>query len=146
DENVILEEPKSLSRILSSMKNLDDTDNFRDDFLNDVSTEDKPTNISAPPLSTTTTIALLPPPLTQSPTDQELVARVVSLKRRNSHTDHEILYNALELSMDHDHQDELHEELSKSRKIRQGDQDPPPLPKDSKQNKKKRLDSNASAS
>nr|GEU66623.1 Gag-Pol polyprotein [Tanacetum cinerariifolium] len=204
DENVILEVLTSPPGTLSSMKNLDDTDNFGDDFLNDVPTEDEPANTSAPPLSTTTTIALPPPPLTQSPTDQELVARVTTLERRNanvehaftvqykttknlasriftlenhdllkaemkellhqrmfesgsykSHTVHKILYNALELSMDCDHQDELHEELSKSRKRRRDDQDPPPHPndedqdppppppKDSEQNKKKKLDSDA---
>nr|GEY75060.1 hypothetical protein [Tanacetum cinerariifolium] len=150
--------------------------------------------------------ALPPPSPTESPTDQELVARVAALERRNaelehaftvqhkklktlpsksllwrimvykprstimsmrrsirrmfesssykSHTDHEILYNALDLSMDRNHQDELHEELSKSRKRRRDDQDPPPPndkdqdppslpPKDSKQNKKKNLDSDA---
>nr|GEW51544.1 hypothetical protein [Tanacetum cinerariifolium] len=88
DENVILEEPTSPSGILSSMKNLDDTDNFGDDFLNDVPTEDEHANTSAPQLSTTTTLALPPHPPTQSPTDQELVARVVILERRNAELEH----------------------------------------------------------
>nr|GEZ07199.1 E-beta-farnesene synthase [Tanacetum cinerariifolium]GEZ58266.1 E-beta-farnesene synthase [Tanacetum cinerariifolium] len=236
DENVILEEPTSQSRTLSSMKNLDDTDNFGDDFLNDIPTENDQANTSTPLLSTTTTLAQQPPPPTQSSTYPELVARVVALERRNaelehaftvqhkttknlasriitlenhgiqatienyvcetikekvqialraplllsfrdiseaemkeilhqrmfesgsykSHSDHDILYNALELSMDRDHQDELREELPKSRKRRCDDQDPPPPsndedqdpppPKDSEQNKKKRLDSDASTS
>nr|GEU44863.1 monodehydroascorbate reductase [Tanacetum cinerariifolium] len=156
-KNKMKKQPTSPSGKLSSMKNLDDTDKFGDDFLNDVPTEDEPANTSVPPLSTTTTLAIPPHPLTKSPTDQELVARVAALERKmdswsmhsrsstsqpktlppnsllwrimvyrprskimsvmfesgsyNSHTDHEILYNALELSMDRDHQDELHEEL-----------------------------------
>ncbi|GKC17352.1 hypothetical protein Tco_1014134 [Tanacetum coccineum] len=101
DEHVILENPTSLSGTLSSMKNLDDTDNFGDHFLNDNPIEEVHANISAPPLSipvvdlttstppplqvhaplitaTTKTIAkilALPPPLpTQSSTDSELAA------------------------------------------------------------------------
>nr|GEY02930.1 copia protein [Tanacetum cinerariifolium] len=49
DENVILVEPTSPSGTLSSMKNLDDTDNFGDHFLNDNPTEDDQANTSAPP-------------------------------------------------------------------------------------------------
>ncbi|GJT69103.1 hypothetical protein Tco_1028389 [Tanacetum coccineum] len=64
-----------------------------------------------------------------------------------THTDHEILYNALELSMDRDNQEELHEELTKSRKRRRDDdQDPPPPPKDTDRRKRKKPDSDASAS
>ncbi|GKB98260.1 hypothetical protein Tco_0984397 [Tanacetum coccineum] len=40
DEHVIMENPKSPSRTISSMKNLDDTDTFGDQFLNDKPTED----------------------------------------------------------------------------------------------------------
>ncbi|GJZ92899.1 hypothetical protein Tco_0664964 [Tanacetum coccineum] len=40
DEHVILENPESSSATLSSMKNLDETDNFGDQFLNDKPTED----------------------------------------------------------------------------------------------------------
>ncbi|GJV89110.1 hypothetical protein Tco_1533048, partial [Tanacetum coccineum] len=40
DEHVIVENPESPSGILSSMKNLDDTDTFGDQFLNDKLTED----------------------------------------------------------------------------------------------------------
>ncbi|GJV13861.1 hypothetical protein Tco_1355402 [Tanacetum coccineum] len=42
DEHVILEDPLSSSRNLSSMKNLDDAYTIRDQFLNDKSTEDEP--------------------------------------------------------------------------------------------------------
>ncbi|GJY27489.1 hypothetical protein Tco_0403256 [Tanacetum coccineum] len=71
DEHVILEDPLSSSRTLSSMKNLDDTYTFGDQFFNDKSTEDEPgklnveaevvsmvtvlifqANTSVPPLST----------------------------------------------------------------------------------------------
>ncbi|GKB41534.1 hypothetical protein Tco_0886476 [Tanacetum coccineum] len=41
DEHVMLENPTSPTRTLSSMKNLDDTDKFRDQFLNDKPTEDE---------------------------------------------------------------------------------------------------------
>ncbi|GJU58752.1 hypothetical protein Tco_1236518 [Tanacetum coccineum] len=47
----------------------------------------------------------------------------------NSHDDHEMLYNALEISMDHDRQDELHKELSRSRKRDPEDTDNAHLPK-----------------
>ncbi|GJU73780.1 hypothetical protein Tco_1265185 [Tanacetum coccineum] len=71
DEHVILENPESSSTTLSSMKNLDETDNFGDQFLNDKPTEDDQektnvvdetdsiipdpshqTNTSAPPVTT----------------------------------------------------------------------------------------------
>nr|GEV38261.1 integrase, catalytic region, zinc finger, CCHC-type, peptidase aspartic, catalytic [Tanacetum cinerariifolium] len=42
DEHVILEEPLSSSRTLSSIKNLDDAYTIRDQFLNYISTEDEP--------------------------------------------------------------------------------------------------------
>nr|GFA22942.1 hypothetical protein [Tanacetum cinerariifolium]GFA23047.1 hypothetical protein [Tanacetum cinerariifolium] len=42
DEHVILEEPLSLSRTLSSIKNLNDTYTIRDQFINDKSTKDEP--------------------------------------------------------------------------------------------------------
>ncbi|GKC97157.1 reverse transcriptase domain-containing protein, partial [Tanacetum coccineum] len=40
DKHVILENPKSSSATLSSMKNMDETNNFGDQFLNDKPTED----------------------------------------------------------------------------------------------------------
>nr|GEY97102.1 hypothetical protein [Tanacetum cinerariifolium] len=55
--------------------------------------------------------------------------------------------NALEVSMDRDNQEALHETLTTSRKRRQDDQYPPsPLPKDSERSKKKKQDSDASTS
>ncbi|GJS37801.1 hypothetical protein Tco_0536183 [Tanacetum coccineum] len=55
DEHVILENPESSSATLSSMKNLDETDNFRDQFLNGKPIEDdhEKTNVvmSAPPVN-----------------------------------------------------------------------------------------------
>nr|GEW37252.1 integrase, catalytic region, zinc finger, CCHC-type, peptidase aspartic, catalytic [Tanacetum cinerariifolium] len=42
DEHVMLEEPLSSSRTLSSMKNLDDAYTIGDQFINDKSTEDEP--------------------------------------------------------------------------------------------------------
>nr|GEX30724.1 hypothetical protein [Tanacetum cinerariifolium] len=60
---------------------------------------------------------------------------------------HAALYEALEVSMDHDNKDEFIEATIKSRKRHRDDQDPPPPPlKDSNQSKKKRQDSDASAS
>nr|GEY45428.1 hypothetical protein [Tanacetum cinerariifolium] len=42
DEHIILEDPPSSSETLSSMKNLDDTYTFRDQFFNDKSAKDEP--------------------------------------------------------------------------------------------------------
>ncbi|GJZ58438.1 hypothetical protein Tco_0613932 [Tanacetum coccineum] len=60
----------------------------------------------------------------------------------------EELYDSLERSMNQDNQEELHKELSKSRKRRRDNQDPPSSPpKDSDQEKeKKRQDLDASGS
>ncbi|GJY77205.1 hypothetical protein Tco_0482321 [Tanacetum coccineum] len=58
-----------------------------------------------------------------------------------SNLDHTTLSEALEESMQRDNNDELHEELTKSRKRRRDDQDPPPPPpKDSDQSKNKKHD------
>ncbi|GKD64497.1 hypothetical protein Tco_1306605 [Tanacetum coccineum] len=60
---------------------------------------------------------------------------------------HTTLYEALKASMHRDNNDELHAELTKSRKRRCDNQDPPPSPpKDSDQSKKKKHDSDISAS
>nr|GEZ62603.1 hypothetical protein [Tanacetum cinerariifolium] len=54
------------------------------------------------------------------------------------HPEHEALYEALEVSMDRDNQEELHETLTTSRKRHRDDQDPPPpLPKDSDRSKRR---------
>ncbi|GJZ55550.1 hypothetical protein Tco_0610743 [Tanacetum coccineum] len=64
-----------------------------------------------------------------------------------SHLEYSALYEALESSIDHENREEFLEEIAKSQKRRYDDQDPPlPLLKDSDQSKKKRHDSDASAS
>ncbi|GJY19576.1 hypothetical protein Tco_0391067 [Tanacetum coccineum] len=64
-----------------------------------------------------------------------------------SHPEHTTLYNALELSMDHENREEFKEATTKSRKRCRDDQDSSlPPPKDSDQSKKKRHDSDALAS
>nr|GEU70940.1 copia protein [Tanacetum cinerariifolium] len=87
DEHVIFEEPLSLSRTLSLMKNLDDAYTFVDQFLYDKSTKDKPvpTTTQAPIFTATTTtttitLPLPPPPLQQSTSDNELAACVAALE------------------------------------------------------------------
>nr|GEW57367.1 hypothetical protein [Tanacetum cinerariifolium] len=53
----------------------------------------------------------------------------------HSHPDHKALYEAFEVSMDHDNQEALHETLTTSRKRHRDDQDLPPPPlKDSDRN------------
>ncbi|GJU98600.1 hypothetical protein Tco_1327871 [Tanacetum coccineum] len=102
DEHVILENPESSSATLSSMKNLDETDNFGDQFLNDKPTEDDQektnvvdetdsiipdlshqTNTSAPSVTTLVINILSPKPSSQ--------LRVVKLEQDMSEvkkTDH----------------------------------------------------------
>ncbi|GKB23359.1 hypothetical protein Tco_0862760 [Tanacetum coccineum] len=64
-----------------------------------------------------------------------------------SHPDYTTLYEALEVSMQRENNDELHTELTKSRKRCRDDQDPPPPPpKDSDRSKKKKHDFDVSAS
>ncbi|GKB84676.1 hypothetical protein Tco_0956948 [Tanacetum coccineum] len=64
-----------------------------------------------------------------------------------SHPDHITLYEALEVFMQRENNDELHASLTKSRKRRRDDQDPPPPPpKDSDRSKKKKHDYDVSAS
>ncbi|GJV64950.1 hypothetical protein Tco_1475778 [Tanacetum coccineum] len=58
DEYVIEDNPKSHSGSMSSMKNLEDTDNFGDQFLNDKPTEDdqeKSKVVTTPPITTEAT-------------------------------------------------------------------------------------------
>ncbi|GJX32756.1 hypothetical protein Tco_0242611 [Tanacetum coccineum] len=85
NEHVILENPPSPSGTLLSMKNLDNTDNFGDQFLNDKSIDDVSSLQPSIPLvhasiitatteTPTTILAQPPPPLTQSSTDYELAA------------------------------------------------------------------------
>ncbi|GJR50691.1 hypothetical protein Tco_1401212 [Tanacetum coccineum] len=64
-----------------------------------------------------------------------------------SHPDYEALYEALELSMDHENREEFNKEMAKSHKRRRDDQDPLPPPlKDPDRSKKKKHDFDASAS
>nr|GEY47437.1 hypothetical protein [Tanacetum cinerariifolium] len=63
------------------------------------------------------------------------------------HLDHTTLYEALEVSMQHENNDELHAALTKSRKRRRDNQDPPPPPsKYFYRNKKKKHDFDVCAS
>nr|GEU90819.1 hypothetical protein [Tanacetum cinerariifolium] len=63
-----------------------------------------------------------------------------------SHPDHSALYEALEVSMQRDNSEELHEALVTSRKRRRDDQDPPPPPPKDSDRSKKMHDSDAFAS
>nr|GEW65715.1 hypothetical protein [Tanacetum cinerariifolium] len=64
-----------------------------------------------------------------------------------SHPEHTTLYKALEASIDRKNREEFNQEMAKSHKRRCDDQDPSsPSLKDSDQSKKKRYDSDASAS
>nr|GEU36268.1 retrovirus-related Pol polyprotein from transposon TNT 1-94 [Tanacetum cinerariifolium] len=106
--------------------------------------------VQEPIFKTTTTTTILPPPPPQSTTDPDLATREALEKRSADfelHPNHTTLYEALEVSMQRENNDEPHVGLAKSRKRYHGDQDPPPPPpKDSDRNKKKRHDSNASTS
>nr|GEW31561.1 retrovirus-related Pol polyprotein from transposon TNT 1-94 [Tanacetum cinerariifolium] len=93
DRHVILDEPLSSSRTLSSMKNLDDAYTIEDQFINDKSTEDeraslmRTSSMKAPIFTSTTTttitnLPLLPPPPEQSTSDSELVVRVTVLEQK----------------------------------------------------------------
>ncbi|GJU51233.1 hypothetical protein Tco_1220788 [Tanacetum coccineum] len=242
EEHVLIENPPSSTRTLSSMKNLEDTFTFGDQLLNDkpIDPEEEPRKANVetevesmvtvpihqasslvPPLSTliidltppkpvsppaqepiftattattTTTLPLPPPPRQQSTTDPGLANHVFALEKRSadfeeihqlqdkttkalasrfynlenhdlyskidkqvnemfesgsyrSRPDHAALYEALEVSVQRENDDELHETLAQTRKRRRDDQDPPlPPPKDSNRSKKKRQDSDASAS
>ncbi|GJY41591.1 hypothetical protein Tco_0428861 [Tanacetum coccineum] len=73
DEHVILENLESSSATLSSMKNLDETDNFGDQFLNDKPTEDdqEKTNV------VDETDSIIPDPSYQTNTSAPLVTTLV---------------------------------------------------------------------
>nr|GEU98164.1 retrovirus-related Pol polyprotein from transposon TNT 1-94 [Tanacetum cinerariifolium] len=104
DEQIILEGLPMSSRTLSSMKNLDDTYTFGDQFFNDKSTEDEhgkhnvdievismptashlPESFTAVTTETTTITLPLPPPTQQqSTTNSELTAHITALKKKFS--------------------------------------------------------------
>nr|GEU94138.1 hypothetical protein [Tanacetum cinerariifolium] len=125
-EHVHIEKPPSSSGTLSSMKNLDDAFSFGDQFLNDKPTEEEPDKANV---------------------ETKVESMVTFPIHQASHPEHTTLYDALELSMDHENREKFKEATAKSRKRRYDDQDPPPPPpKDSDQSKKKRHDSNVLAS
>ncbi|GKD57063.1 hypothetical protein Tco_1290450 [Tanacetum coccineum] len=172
-KHVILEDPLSSSRTLSSMKNLDDVYTIGDQFLNDKSTEDElgtlnveakvvsmvtvpihQASSSIPPLSTPI-IDLSPPKLvpftTQAPIFTATTTTTTTTLLLPPHPQqiqkHVALYEALKASMERAKKDEFLAEKDKSPKRRRDDQDPPsPPPKDSDQSKQKRHDSDASGS
>ncbi|GJU02821.1 hypothetical protein Tco_1113159 [Tanacetum coccineum] len=118
----------------------------------------------------TTTLPPPPPPQQQSTTDLVIVARVSALeqicanfKKKNKYInenvkeaiqnalkappEHTALYDALEASIDRDNRQEFIDETAKSCKRHRNDQDPlSPPSKDLDKSKKKRHDSDASAS
>ncbi|GJZ66833.1 hypothetical protein Tco_0630073, partial [Tanacetum coccineum] len=118
--------------------------------------------------TTSTTLPLPPPPRQQSTTDPDQTNSPIHERFRDlsaikmkeilhdrmfesgsyrSHPEHTALYDALELSIDHENREEFNEATAKSRKRCCDDQDPPtPPPKGSNESKKKRNDSDASAS
>nr|GEW85335.1 retrovirus-related Pol polyprotein from transposon TNT 1-94 [Tanacetum cinerariifolium] len=93
DEEVILEDPHSSSRTLSSIKNLDNAFTFGDQFVNDKSTEDEPgksnaegevvsMSFAATTDTSTTTLPLPPPfPLQHSAPSAELLSRISTLEQ-----------------------------------------------------------------
>nr|GFA76582.1 hypothetical protein [Tanacetum cinerariifolium] len=146
-EHVTLETPSSTTEHLSSMKNLDETYTFGDQFLNDKPSEDDQgrslstsiVDLSASPttVTTTTTLALPPPPPTQSTTDPDLVARVLVLEKRNADLERAFMSQ----NRHHDDQD------PPSSPPKDDDQDHPPSPpKNSNRRKNKRHNSDASGS
>ncbi|GJS82368.1 hypothetical protein Tco_0748909 [Tanacetum coccineum] len=87
DEHVILENPESSSATLSSMKNLDETNNFGDQFLNDKPTEDDHgENKCIPTHPPNNLITTLPKSLHSSPSAKivEIGTRKSKVKRRLS--------------------------------------------------------------
>nr|GEY45484.1 hypothetical protein [Tanacetum cinerariifolium] len=237
EEHVHIENPPNSSETLSSIKNLEDTFTFGDQFLNDKPTEEEPGKASvetkveslvivpihlasllvpllstpvidlsplkppSPPIqepiftattaATTTLLLPRPPPPLQSIKDSNLFSRLCIGKENHdlyskinkqvnkvikeavhdalqapimycfwdlskvqmkeilhdrmfengsykSHPDHSGLYEALEVSIQRDNDDELHEALVTSHKRCHDDQDhPPPPSKDSDRSKKK---------
>nr|GEX96856.1 hypothetical protein [Tanacetum cinerariifolium] len=116
DEQVILEDPLSLSGTLSSMKNLDDTYTFRDQELPEADMK------------------------------KILHQRMFESGSYKSVLEHVALYEALEASIERANIDEFLAKKDKSRKRRHDDQDPRPPPPDSDLSTKKRYDSDTSGS
>ncbi|GKA02942.1 hypothetical protein Tco_0675723, partial [Tanacetum coccineum] len=164
DEHVILEDPLSSTRTLSSMKNLEDAYAIGDQFINDKSTNDEPGKLNVE--AKVVTMVIVPiyqasssvPPFT---TESDLAERVASLEKKLSdleqtnknldNTTWNLGYRVytLELrNLPHKINEAVHEnvkeardeflaEKDKSRKRRRDDQDPPPSPPDSDQSKRR---------
>ncbi|GJT99498.1 retrovirus-related pol polyprotein from transposon TNT 1-94 [Tanacetum coccineum] len=169
EEQVHIENLPSSLGTLSSMKNLDDAFTFATTATT-ITLPPPPPPPPQPPLPQSTTYLdlatsvnevvkkavhnALQAPLRERCRDlfedqikEILHDRMFESNSYRSHPGHTALYEALEVSMQHDNNDELHEALATSCKRRRNDQDPflPPL-KDFDQTKKKRQDSGASAS
>nr|GEW00080.1 hypothetical protein [Tanacetum cinerariifolium] len=135
EEKVHIENPPSSSRTLSSMKNLEDTFTFVDQFLNDKSTEEESgkANVETEVKS-------------MDKTTQTLAYRVYKLENHD-------LYSKIDKEVNEVVKEAVHNAFqaplpfTKSRKRRRVDQDPPLPPlKDSDRSKKKKHDSDDSTS
>nr|GFA74557.1 hypothetical protein [Tanacetum cinerariifolium] len=114
-EHVYIENPPSLSRTLSSMKNLYDAFTFGDQFLNDKSPKDEPgkTNVETE-VESTVTVTIHQ---ASSPT-HPLSTPIIDLTppKPVSHPEHIALYDALELFMDRKNKEEFKEATTNSSK------------------------------
>ncbi|GJU42604.1 hypothetical protein Tco_1195561, partial [Tanacetum coccineum] len=161
DEHVLLEDPLSLTRTLSSMKNLEDAYAIGDQFINDKSTDDESGKLnveaevvsmvtvpiyqassSVPPLSTPV-INLSPPKPASSTTQNSNNNDNNSTPPTSSTT---TKHNRIWASMARAQRDEFLVEKDKSRKRCPNGQDPPPPLPDSDLSKRRRNDTDASGS
>nr|GEW76484.1 hypothetical protein [Tanacetum cinerariifolium] len=130
EEQLHIEKPLSSSKTLSSMKNLEDwvykLENH-DLYLK----IDKQVNKVIKEVIHNALQALLCErfkDLSEFQMMEILHDRMFESGSYKSHPDHKTLYEALEVSMQRENNDELHEALTTSRKRRRDDQDPPPPP------------------
>nr|GEU49718.1 E-beta-farnesene synthase [Tanacetum cinerariifolium] len=153
EEHVLLEEPASSSGTLSSLQHLSKDISFGDQFFSKKSSDaDKITEIEvelmvhqqfkATTTDTTTTTTTLPPPQAQQQSTAEammvkrieadmkeiLHQRMWETESYKSHEDHMQLFEALEKSMNHDHSDELMQDLAEARKKRKKSRESPKTP------------------
>nr|GEV08993.1 hypothetical protein [Tanacetum cinerariifolium] len=164
DEHVMLEEPISSTRTLSSMKNLEDAFPIGDQFINDKSTkyEPKKPNVEVevvsmvtvliyqasslvPPLSTPILVIDLSPPKPASLTTQAPVftATTATTTIPLPHPVQQQSSTKLELAK---RRDEFLVKKDKSRKRRRDDQDPPPPLSESDLSTRRRQDTSTSGS
>nr|GEZ76236.1 hypothetical protein [Tanacetum cinerariifolium] len=146
------EEPLSSSGTLSSMKNLDDAYTFREQFLNDKSTEDElHLNRNSLLLSKRARLLIIQlrildlRELPKADMKEILHQRMFENGSCKSLPEH-ALYKALEASMDRANRDKFLAKKDKSRKRRRNDQDPPPPPLGLDPSKRRRHDSGDSRS